>query len=42
MLEKLEDQMSNQLSTDVGLMGDLQTTKRVIELQQHFDETLER
>ncbi|BFZ10055.1 hypothetical protein BsWGS_13094 [Bradybaena similaris] len=41
MLEKLEDQMRNQLSADVGLMSDLQTTKRVIELQQHFDETFE-
>ncbi|CAG5121560.1 unnamed protein product, partial [Candidula unifasciata] len=40
-LEKLEDQMRAQLSSDVRLMSDLQATKRVIELQQHYDETLE-
>ena len=42
MLEQLEQQMRDQLSSDVRLMNDLQSTKRLAELKKHFDETLER
>ena len=42
MLDRLEQQMRDQLSSDVRLMNDLQATKRLAELKKHFDETLER
>ncbi|XP_035829673.1 dynein heavy chain 5, axonemal isoform X2 [Aplysia californica] len=40
-LERLEQQMRDQLSSDVRLMNDLQATKRLAELKKHYDETLE-
>ena len=41
-LEKLEQQMREQLSSDVRLMNDLQATRRLAELKKQFDETQEK
>ncbi|GFN75495.1 dynein beta chain, ciliary [Plakobranchus ocellatus] len=40
-LDRLEQQMKDNLSSDVRLMNDLQATKRLAELKKHYDETLE-
>ena len=41
-LDKLEQQMREQLSSDVRLMNDLQATRRLAELKKQFDETQEK
>ncbi|XP_076466964.1 uncharacterized protein LOC143298129 [Babylonia areolata] len=41
LLDKLEWQMREQLSSDVRLMNDLQATRRLAELKKQFDETQE-
>ncbi|XP_067674368.1 uncharacterized protein [Haliotis asinina] len=40
-LHRLEQQMRNQLSSDIRLMNDLQATKRLADLKKLYDETLE-
>ncbi|XP_041355189.1 dynein gamma chain, flagellar outer arm-like isoform X3 [Gigantopelta aegis] len=40
-LHQLDQQMRNQLSSDVRLMNDLQATKRLADLMKQYDETLE-
>ena len=41
-LDKLEQQMRDNLSSDVRLMNDLQATKKLAELKKQYDETIER
>ncbi|OWF37572.1 Dynein heavy chain 5, axonemal [Mizuhopecten yessoensis] len=41
LLEKLEKQMKDNLSSDVRLMNDLQATKKLAELKKQYDETVE-
>ncbi|CAL1527205.1 unnamed protein product [Lymnaea stagnalis] len=40
-MERLEQQMKEQLSTDFRLMNDLQATKKLAELKKQYEETLE-
>ena len=41
-LSRLERDMVKCLSSDVRLLNDLATTKRLAELKKHYDETQER
>ena len=41
-LDELEQDMSRLLSSDVRLLHDLSTTKKIADLTKHFDETTER
>ena len=41
-LDKLEQQMRDNLSSDVRLLNDLQATKKLAELKKQYDETIER
>ncbi|XP_059166583.1 dynein axonemal heavy chain 8-like [Physella acuta] len=40
-IQRLEEQMKEQLSCDVRLMNDLQATKKIAELKKQYEETLE-
>ena len=39
---KLKEQIELLLSSDVRLLNDLQTTKKLLELKKQYDETQER
>jgi hypothetical protein len=41
-LTELEEQMLHHLSSDVRLLNDLPTTKKLAELKKQYDETEER